>query len=438
MPKTIRRVMKCLILKLQTNSEDLVKLDDLCLAFREAYNQYLAHGERLHTANKRKLEPLPVTHRLLGNTRQVARDVACESIRSYYELRETNEQAKFPQQVEKPMSTRLNYRDGYSINKHLIARVSVRKGVLVHAPIIGSPEQLLLIQQTVQKAYRFGAAIVKKHKGAYYLHVTIELAKAPQYDPLKQHVFVGVDVNEKNLALSALTEEGQLLASLVLDFADINGIKQGFFSTRKRLQKAGKLSLVRTIRTKEHDTVGDIYQKVTHLAMLWMEQFSHPVLVLEDLTWIRKQIQMGKKMNRRLHSWAFGELQRQLTYKAYYRGWAVQHINPEYTSQTCPVCTKARRSHKKKRRFQCKTPSCRFTDHRDRVASVNIALKGLAILLNHSNVLTLKKHQFGSHSILVVRRLASGLMKSAKVRLIEFQALLGTGMIGLPQRINAT
>ena len=80
MPKSIRRVIKCLILKIQTTPEDLVKLDDLCLAFREAYNQYLEHGERLHTANKRKLEPLPIKHRLLENTRQVARDVACESI----------------------------------------------------------------------------------------------------------------------------------------------------------------------------------------------------------------------------------------------------------------------------------------------------------------------------------------------------------------------
>ena len=78
------------------------------------------------------------------------------------------------------------------------------------------------------------------------------------------------------------------------------------------------------------------------MAMFWIASFPTPVLVLEDLDLIRKRMQLGKKMNRRLHSWAFAELQRQLTYKAYYRQIPVQKIDPAYTSQTCPVCDTAR------------------------------------------------------------------------------------------------
>ena len=62
------------------------------------------------------------------------------------------------------------------------------------------------------------------------------------------------------------------------------------------------------------------------------------VIVLEDLTNIRKRIKAGKRMRTRLHRWGFRQLQTFIEYKAESKGLSVLYVNPAYSSQTCSVC----------------------------------------------------------------------------------------------------
>jgi transposase len=80
-------------------------------------------------------------------------------------------------------------------------------------------------------------------------------------------------------------------------------------------------------------------------------------------------------MNRRLHHLPFRALQFYTSYKASFKRIPTAWINPEYTSQRCPMCGHTERANRNKKRFKCK--DCSHQDHSDRGASVNIAVKGI-------------------------------------------------------------
>ncbi|MFB6269740.1 MAG: transposase, partial [Halobacterium sp.] len=86
-------------------------------------------------------------------------------------------------------------------------------------------------------------------------------------------------------------------------------------------------------------------------------------------------IDYGTRMNRRLHHLPFRALQFYTSYKAAFEGIPTGWINPEYTSQRCPICGHTERANRNKKRFKCR--SCGHQDHSDRGASVNIAVKGI-------------------------------------------------------------
>jgi transposase len=80
-------------------------------------------------------------------------------------------------------------------------------------------------------------------------------------------------------------------------------------------------------------------------------------------------------MNRRLHHLPFRALQFYTSYKTSFRGIPTAWINPEYTSQRCPMCGHTEHANRNKKRFKCR--DCEHQDHSDRGASVNIAVKGV-------------------------------------------------------------
>jgi len=110
-------------------------------------------------------------------------------------------------------------------------------------------------------------------------------------------------------------------------------------TTLKRLQERDA-SEWRTDERFDHyqNALTDIVEKASREAVEYAKQFENPVLVMEDLTYIRERLDYGKYMNRRLHSWAFARLQGRIEDKATEAGIPVEYVNPAYTSQTCHSC----------------------------------------------------------------------------------------------------
>ncbi len=107
------------------------------------------------------------------------------------------------------------------------------------------------------------------------------------------------------------------------------------------------------------------------------------VVVIGDLTGIRKNIDYGHKANQKLHQWAFAEITRQLKYKLEEFGIKVVDDGDERdTTKTCPDCARTNRrprgltGHKNKpnnRNYHCQ--NCGFKYHRDGVGALNILNK---------------------------------------------------------------
>jgi len=105
-------------------------------------------------------------------------------------------------------------------------------------------------------------------------------------------------------------------------------------------------------------------------------------IIFEDLKGIRKLYQkgngQGNKYRRKLNSWSFYELERQVLYKAAWNGIPFCKIDPRRTSTLCPACGgKLKGDRQKRRDLWC--GNCKRWQNRDVVAAMNIAYKGLRI-----------------------------------------------------------
>ncbi|WP_157927955.1 RNA-guided endonuclease InsQ/TnpB family protein [Candidatus Nitrosotalea okcheonensis] len=126
----------------------------------------------------------------------------------------------------------------------------------------------------------------------------------------------------------------------------------------------------RRIQQHLHKISKDIVQRAVE---------SKSIIVMEDLKGIRKLYKtgngQGNKYRRRLNSWSFYELQRQITYKAEWEGIQVQFVDPKRTSKLCPICGDRLQEDKfQLRKLLC--INCKKSIDRDVVASMNIAYKG--------------------------------------------------------------
>ncbi len=117
----------------------------------------------------------------------------------------------------------------------------------------------------------------------------------------------------------------------------------------------------------------DIVEKASRKAVEYAESFDDPVVVMEDLSYIRENLDYGKYMNRRLHAWAFARLQGRIEDKAAEAGIRVEYVNAAYTSQTCHACDRlGRRSQQAE--FVCPHDDCHVTEFQaDINAAANIA-----------------------------------------------------------------
>ncbi len=363
-------------LKFKVDTEDSELLTWLRKEFRNTWNQYIEHTKKPGTTNQRKLEKQEVETNLIQNTRQCARDKAREAVKSYYKQKEHDEDASYPEPKGRPMAARLNHRDGYTINKNKdhTVKISTKPYKTVKGKLKGSPKDEKLLNKTLNGEYNFGTAELTKHGNNHYLHINIENSKKPKYNKDKDededndHTFIGVNLNESNITLSAVNKKGEVLETLLLEYKQIKSIKHKYFTIRKRKQKHGKKLI---LHDKEERVIKNLVHKISRITEEYSKKFDNPVLVLENLTNIRNNIESSKKNNRRLHNWNFKKLKHYITYKTEWSGIYVHEVSPDYTSQTCSNCSYTSKNNRENGEFVCK--KCGFELNADLNAARNIA-----------------------------------------------------------------
>ena len=272
-----------------------------------------------------------------------------------------------------------NYEEGYNLtlcdDRTIEFRVSAKPYKHVKGVLEGDDTHLDILRAAIAgDEWTIGTAEALFHDETPELHVTVTNTERTVRDKQDSRTVIGVDVNEDSVALTALSEGG-VEDTLVIDFPEIKFERHRYFTIRKRVQNAEKPSMHETLEGREERFVRDRLHKVSRHIAEWSQQFENPCIVFEDLKEMRDSIDYGTRMNRRLHHLPFRALQFYTSYKAAFEGVPIAWINPEYTSQQCPICGHTKRVNRHKKRFKCR--DCGHQDHADRSASVNIAVKGI-------------------------------------------------------------
>lgn len=335
------------------------------------------------------------------NTTQRLFDKATDALERYYD---EDDYGHPRQNHEESFPLWMNHGEGYQLSvdeesESVSFRVTALKRNFVRGTLRGSQHHIERLQTALtDDDWRVGTAEVVRKRGQHELHVNVTHETAEVADTQNSETFIGVDVNEDCVGLAAVTESG-IEDSVVIEYPDIKKERHEYFTIRKRVQSVGQTTLKHEVRNEEQRFVHDQLHQVSRDIVEWAQQFENPVIIFEDLKDMRDDIEYGTRMNRRLHSLPFAQLQEFVSYKAAWCGIPSMKIDPEYTSQECVDCGHTTRSNRQGKRFQC--VDCGFQDHADRKAALLITARGLEKLnqnvpaLNNPPIVRVRRHGNG-------------------------------------------
>jgi putative transposase len=195
--------------------------------------------------------------------------------------------------------------------------------------------------------------------GRWYFNLVLDF---PDPSLTDNTAILGVDLGENNLAA--------ISNGIIFGGGKIRHERDKFLAKRRKLQSNGSESakqLQKKISGREARRMKQMNHEVSKQIIKEAERQGVGLIVLENLTNIRKRIRAGKRIRTRLHRWAFSQLRVFIQYKAEASGIRVAFVNPAYSSQTCSICglLGVRERHS----FKC---SCGNQQHSDLNASRNL------------------------------------------------------------------
>jgi putative transposase len=180
--------------------------------------------------------------------------------------------------------------------------------------------------------------------------------------------WIAIDVNESNI--TAVSSNPHIL-KIEHNLRTIHTIH---FNIRRNLQKLVKHKpktaqrLLKKYAGRERAKAKDLCHKISRVIVDFVKQHGFGIL-MEDLNGIRRRINYGRQMNRRLHTWNFRRLQLYIEYKAKLEDLPVEYVNPKGTSSLCPTCGEKLIALNGCRLVKCK---CGYQNDRDVTACVNV------------------------------------------------------------------
>lgn len=116
----------------------------------------------------------------------------------------------------------------------------------------GRPEAVRLLRKALtEDEWSLGQAELLYGDGVYFLHVAVKTEFVVP-EPEDSDTLVGVDINERNVALTALDRESMdTLGTLVIDYGSVKAERQRFHTITKRRQEHGQDSIHQTVSNQE-------------------------------------------------------------------------------------------------------------------------------------------------------------------------------------------
>lgn len=301
-------------LNIQSDNEGL--LYDACRESRSVYNETIRlakQGVDWDAIPDRVADDAD----LVKNTTQRVVAKALGAMENYYEYDDFGQPSHTK---DGPYPLRANYTEGYNLSftddGDVAFRISAKPYKHVKDVLNGSDAHLDVLKTALTSdEWKVSTSETLWRDGNPELHVNVTNTEQTVRNKMNSRTVIGVDVNEDNVALTALSKDG-VEDTLVIDFPEIKFERHRYFTMRKRVQNAGKESVHDTLEGREERFVRDRLHKVSRHIVEWSRQFVKPCIVFEDLKEMRDSIDYGTRMNRRLYHLPFRALQFYTSYKA--------------------------------------------------------------------------------------------------------------------------
>lgn len=217
----------------------------------------------------------------------------------------------------------------------------------------------------------FGELKLVPDAGEWELHVTVKrtmkLETTEEWDA-DEVTPVGFDVGISQLLVGCAFEDGKPHNPFLYAGGTLRHAREKQNSATERLQERGSTRLYREIDAEYQRQINDKIEQATTGAVEYAARWENPVIVLEDVEGIREDID-----SKRIHQWAFYQLQTRLEEKAAEAGIPVRYVHPDYTSQICHACRHVG-YRPEQAEFRCSNEACWVTEYQaDINAAANVA-----------------------------------------------------------------
>jgi len=263
-------------------------------------------------------------------------------------------------------------------------------------PATINPEQRDWIEAIYNDDAELGEVRMFPRGDEWHLHLTVH-REVEDADVSESCTPIGVDIGETALATvchldergfkrtegsrahreSTIHETPTAPKIFSREGSKVRQLREEYFTTSKRLQERGSEKLLEERGDEIWRRIDNIVHTVTRRVVEYAERFEDGVLVLEDLTYLRENMDYGAYMNRRLHGWAYAQIHAQIRYKAEEKGIPAETVNPRDTSKRCHECgEEGSRPHQAT--FRCTNNDCWVSEFQADVnGATNIARRYL-------------------------------------------------------------
>jgi len=379
---TVTKTVKVRLLEPNRNKEAV--LEATLEAFIEACTLFIrALEEAKADGGKQKLRRLlngEIYHKVRAETKlptvlvQNAADVAIEAYLSYKDKKKKRRKASLPD-FRRMKSFRIDKR-GFNLidsdNKYrfLISLRLISGRVVVPLEALDGHYPYKMLDELMKGEWSLGSVTIikrrKRGKKEWWVHITI--SKEVEIEIPDDPTPIGVDMGTVNLAVVSTP-------SAVLFFSGREWWhrRRRWKEIRERLQKERRFRAIKKLGDKERRYNIDLAHKISRAIVEAAKKEKNPVIVMEDLTNIRDDMEFSNEQNYKNHGWFFNRLQSFIAYKAIEARIPVFLVDPEWTSATCPKCGDAHPKNRDRRRHIYKCQYCGYTLNDDLVAARNIA-----------------------------------------------------------------
>jgi len=379
---TVTKTVKVRLLEPNRNKE--AALEATLEAFRDACTLFVrALEEAKVEGSKRKLRRLlngEIYRKVRDETKlptvlvQNAADVAIEAYISYKDKKKKRRKAS-PPNFRRMKSFRVDKR-GFNLidsdNKYrfLISLRLLAGRVIIPLEALDEHYPYKMLDELMKGEWSSGSVTIikrRKRKGKeWWAYITIK--KEVEVEIPDDPTPIGIDMGTVNLAVVSTP-------SAVLFFSGREWWhrRQRWKEIREKLQKERRFRAIKRIGDKERRYNMDLAHKISRAIVEVAAKERNPVIVMEDLTNIRDDMDFSSKQNYKNHGWFFHRLQSFIAYKAIEAGIPVFFVNPAWTSATCPKCGDAHPKNRDRKMHRYKCQYCGYMLNDDLVAARNIA-----------------------------------------------------------------